>query len=197
MNQATGGSEYTSGDIDLNPDYGWYLFEYLIGGTGDFVLDSGKQARNMYEMSKRSLNKAKESKDVGELIKALGYGFSEEGQVKINYNDVPIIKKIYGEASPFYDIAAFKENDANVGQLYREIQNNSIIDEPGRYNGIQALKEESKKVNKELKALRAALKKARKIDDYIDRQNQIWELQEMMRGTMARFNKKYNTLRGE
>ena len=197
MNQATGGSEYTSGDIDLNPDYGWYLFEYLIGGTGDFVLDSGKQARNMYEMSKRSLNKAKESKDVGELIKALGYGFSDEGEVKINYNDVPIIKKIYGEASPFYDIAAFKENDANVGQLYREIQNNSIIDEPGRYNGIQALKEESKKVNKELKALRAALKKARKVDDYIDRQNQIWELQEMMRGTMARFNKKYNTLRGE
>ena len=197
MNQATGGSEYTSGDIDLNPDYGWYLFEYLVGGTGDFVLDSGKQARNMYEMSKRSLNKAKESKDVGELIKALGYGFSDEGQVKINYNDVPIIKKIYGEASPFYDIAAFKENDANVGQLYREIQNNSIIDETGRYNGIQALKEESKKVNKELKALRAALKKARKVDDYIDRQNQIWELQEMMRGTMARFNKKYNTLRGE
>ena len=197
MNQATGGSEYTSGDIDLNPDYGWYLFEYLIGGTGDFVLDSGKQAKNMYEMSKRSLNKAKESKDVGELVKALGYGFSDEGEVKINYNDVPIIKKIYGEASPFYDIAAFKENDANVGQLYRELQNNSIIDEPGRYNGIQALKEESKKVNKELKALRAALKKARKVDDYIDRQNQIWELQEMMRGTMARFNKKYNTLRGE
>ena len=149
------------------------------------------------DLTKRSLNKAKESKDVGELIKALGYGFSDEGEVKINYNDVPIIKKIYGEASPFYDIAAFKENDANVGQLYRELQNNSIIDEPGRYNGIQALKEESKKVNKELKALRAALKKARKVDDYIDRQNQIWELQEMMRGTMARFNKKYNTLRGE
>jgi hypothetical protein len=197
MNEATGGSEYKSGDVDINPDYAWYLFEYLVGGTGDFVMDSGKQARNMYEMSKRSLNKAKDSKDLGQLVKSLGYGFSEEGQIKINYNDVPIIKKIYGEASPFYDIENFKKNETEVAQLYREIKENAVINEPGRYKGVQVLYEESKKVNKQIKQIRTAINVAREIEDYIDRQNRMYDLYEEQRAIMARYNKKYKTLRGE
>ena len=35
--------------------------------------------------------------------------FSDEGEVKIRYNKVPIVKKLYGEASPFYDVEKFKE----------------------------------------------------------------------------------------
>lgn len=197
MNQATGGSQFKSGWADFNPDYTWYLFEYFVGGSGDFVLSTGEQARNLIEMSKRSIEKAKESGSVGELIKALGYGFSEEGQVRINYNDIPIAKKIYGEASPFYDIEAFKDNSMEVEQLFREIKENKLVQEPGRYNGVQTLHEDYQQANKTLKILREALREARDIEDYIDRQNRIFDLYEAQRKVMARYNKKYKELRGQ
>ena len=197
MNQATGGSQFKSGWADFNPDYTWYLFEYFVGGSGDFVLSTGEQSRNLMEMSKRSIEKAKESGSVGELIKALGYGFSEEGQVRINYNDIPIAKKIYGEASPFYDIEAFKDNSMEVEQLFREIKENKLVQEPGRYNGVQTLHEDYQQANKTLKILREALREARDIEDYIDRQNRIFDLYEAQRKVMARYNKKYKELRGQ
>ncbi len=37
MNEATGGSEFKSGDLDFNPDKFWYMFQYYIGGAGQFV----------------------------------------------------------------------------------------------------------------------------------------------------------------
>ena len=49
------------------------------------------------------------------------------------------MKKLYGEASPFYDVEKFKENQKVVKQLNREIREGKTILEPGRYNGIQAL----------------------------------------------------------
>ena len=191
MNQATGGSQFKSGWADFNPDYTWYLFEYFVGGSGDFILSTGEQARNLAEMSKRSIDKAKDAKDVGELISALGYGFSDEQEVKINYNDIPIAKKIYGEASPFYDIEAFKDNSMEVEQLFREIKEDKIVAEPGRYKGVQDLHKEYQETNKTLKQLRQALREAREIDDYIDRQNKIFDLYEAPRKVLARDNKKY------
>lgn len=198
MNEATGGSQFKEGWADFNPDHVYYLFEYMIGGSGDFIMSSGEQARNLYEMSKRSLEKAKDSRDVGQLIKSLGYGFSEEGEVRINYNDVPIVKKIYGEASPFYDIERFKDNTKEVEQLYREIREEKIVtNSPGRYKGVQALHEEYKSSQKTLKSLRSALREARDIEDYIDRQNRVFDIYEAQRKVMARYNKKFKQLRGE
>lgn len=197
MNESTGGSQFKSGWADFNPDYSWYLFEYMIGGSGDFILESGEQARNLFEMTRRSAKKAAEAKDIKGIADGLAHGFGEDGEVKIRYNDVPIVKKIYGEASPFYDVEKFKENQKEVQQLFREIRENKIIREEGRYNGIQSLNEELKKSDKLLKQIRAEVKKARDIDNYIDRQNRIFEMYEVQRKTMAGFNKKYEQLRGE
>ena len=197
MNESTGGSQFKSGWADFNPDYSWYLFEYMIGGSGDFILESGEQARNLFEMTRRSAKKAAEAKDIKGIANGLAHGFGEDGEVKIRYNDVPIVKKIYGEASPFYDVEKFKENQKEVQQLFREIRENKIIREEGRYNGIQSLNEELKKSDKLLKQIRAEVKKARDIENYIDRQNRIFEMYEVQRKTMAGFNKKYKQLRGE
>jgi len=197
MNQATGGSQFKSGWADFNPDYGWYLFEYMVGGSGQFIMQSGEQARNLYEMSIRSAEKVKEATTIDEVVKGLGYGFGEEGEVKIRYNEVPIVKKLYGEASPFYDVEKFKENQEVVQQLYREIREKEIVAEPGRYNGIQGLYEDLKKRDKLLKSVRENIRKARDIDNYIDRQNRIFELYETQRRIMAEWNYKYDTIRGE
>mgnify|MGYP003143086034 CR=1 FL=1 len=197
MNQATGGSQFKSGWADFNPDYGWYLFEYMVGGSGQFIMQSGEQARNLYEMSRRSAEKVKEATTIDEVVKSLGYGFGEEGEVKIRYNEVPIVKKLYGEASPFYDVERFKENQEVVKQLYREIREKKIVAEPGRYNGIQGLYEDLKKRDKLLKSVRENIRKARDIDNYIDRQNRIFELYETQRRVMAEWNYKYDTIRGK
>lgn len=197
INQATGGSQFKSGWADFNPDYAWYLFEYMVGGSGQFVLQSGEQARNLYEMSKRSAEKVKEATTIDEAVKGLGYGFSEEGEVKIRYNRVPIVKKLYGEASPFYDTERFKENQEVVQQLYRELREKQIVPEPGRYNGIPVLYDDLKKRNKILKEIRANIKDARSIDNYIDRQNRIFDLYEVQRRIMAEWNYKYDTIHGQ
>ena len=197
INESTGGSQFKSGWADFNPDYAWYFFEYMIGGSGDFILDSGEQARNLFEMSRRSANKMKQATTIDEVVKGLGYGFSEEGEVKIRYNDVPIVKKIYGEASPFYDVEKFKENQKVVQQLYREIRERNIVDEPGRYKGIQALYSDLKVRDKLLKKIREDVRSAREIENYIDRQNKIFELYETQRRVMAEWNYKYYQARGE
>ena len=197
INEATGGSQFKSGWADFNPDYGWYLFEYMVGGSGQFILQSGEQARNLYEMAARSSEKMKESNTFGEAVKAMGYGFSDEGEVKIRYNKVPIVKKLYGEASPFYDVEKFKENQKVVKQLNREIREGKTILEPGRYNGIQALYKDLQKRDKLLKAVRKNIREARDIENYIDRQNRIFDLYETQRRIMAEWNYKYEQARGE
>lgn len=197
INEATGGSQFKSGWADFNPDYGWYLFEYMVGGSGQFILQSGEQARNLYEMAARSSEKMKESNTFGEAVKAMGYGFSDEGEVKIRYNKVPIVKKLYGEASPFYDVEKFKENQKAVKQLNREIVEGKTILEPGRYNGIQALYKDLQKRDKLLKAVRKNIREARDIENYIDRQNRIFDLYETQRRIMAEWNYKYEQARGE
>lgn len=197
MNEATGGSQFKSGWADFNPDYTYYMFEYLIGGSGDFVLSTGEQARNLFEMSKRAAEGMEGAQSLSDIAAGLQSGFGEEGEVKINYSDVPIVKKVYGEASPFYDIDNFKQQSTEIEQLYREIKEGVIVQDPGRYKGVQQLHKEYLEANKTLRAIRKSLREARDIDDYIERQNRITDLYEAQRRVMARWNKRYKDLRGQ
>jgi len=197
MNEATGGSQFKSGWADFNPDYTYYMFEYLIGGSGDFVLSTGEQARNLFEMSKRAAQGVQGAQSLSDVVAGLQSGFGEDGEVKINYSDVPIVKRVYGEASPFYDIDKFKKQTIEIEQLYREIREEKLVQESGRYKGVQKLHDEYKEANKTLKAIRKSLREAREIDDYIERQNKITDLYEAQRGVMARWNKRYKDLRGQ
>jgi len=197
MNEATGGSQFKSGWADFNPDYTYYMFEYLIGGSGDFVLSTGEQARNLFEMSKRAAQGVQGAQSLSDVVAGLQSGFGEDGEVKINYSDVPIVKRVYGEASPFYDIDKFKEQTIEIEQLYREIREDKLVQESGRYKGVQKLHDEYKEANKTLKAIRKSLREAREIDDYIERQNKITDLYEAQRRVMARWNKRYKDLRGQ
>ena len=197
MNEATGGSQFKSGWADFNPDYTYYMFEYLIGGSGDFVLSTGEQARNLFEMSKRAAEGMEGAQSLSDIAAGLQSGFGEEGEVKINYSDVPIVKKVYGEASPFYDIDNFKQQGTEIEQLYREIKEGVIVQDPGRYKGVQQLHKDYLEANKALRAIRKSLRGARDIDDYIERQNRITDLYEAQRRVMARWNKRYKDLRGQ
>ena len=172
INEATGGSEQVPGAVDFNPDKFWYAFEYYIGGAGQFVT--------------RSLGTGK---DLFETIK-------EGKKVPMKANDFPFIRKLYGEASKYYDSDKYTENANLVSQLYKERKEAEDKNDK-RYKGVMKLESARKLTEKKIKRLRKLRKEARDIENYVERQNRIYELYEKERSLLMQFNKQYEQIRGE
>lgn len=75
LNEATGGSEYVPGYIDLSPDVMEYVFDYILGATGATL--------------RRTIDTA-----TNEMPKLLAGDYEN-----IEFNNVPILRKVYGEVS--------------------------------------------------------------------------------------------------
>lgn len=75
LNEATGGSEYVSGAIDLNPAVLEYVYDYFTGGLGAFVRRTYDTATNKIPAA---LNGDLEALDA---------------------NDIPFFRKVYGNVS--------------------------------------------------------------------------------------------------
>jgi len=172
INEATGGSEFVPGAVDFNPDKFWYGFEYYIGGAGQFVTRTLGTGRDLYETIK------------------------EGEKVPMKANDFPFLRKLYGEASKYYDSDVYVKNSNKVSQLYKE-RKEAENKGDARYAGIMKLEKLRKKTEKQLKNLRAARKEARNITNYVERQKRIHELYEKERSLLMEFNKQYELLRGE
>ena len=172
INEATGGSEQVPGAVDFNPDKFWYAFEYYIGGAGQFVT--------------RSLGTGK---DLFETVK-------EGKKVPMKANDFPFIRKLYGEASKYYDSDKYTENANLVSQLYKERKEAEDKNDK-RYKGVMKLESARKLTEKKIKKLRKLRKEARDIENYVERQNRIYELYEKERSLLMQFNKQYEQIRGE
>ena len=172
MNEATGGSEFVPGKADFNPDKFWYGFEYYIGGAGQFVTRTLGTGRNAYEMIK------------------------EGEKVPMKANDFPFLRKLYGEFSKYYDSDVYVENANTVSQLYKE-RKEADNKSDKRYRGIMKLESSRKKTEKQIKRLRELRKEARDIENYVDRQNRIYELYEKERSLLMQFNKQFEQLRGQ
>lgn len=80
LNEATGGDEFKSGAVDINPDVLLYLFSYYLGGAGRFV---GKT----YNVAAKAIS--------GEDITS---------------RDMPIGGKYYGTTQEWYDVDAYYKN---------------------------------------------------------------------------------------
>jgi len=172
MNEATGGSEQVPGSADFNPDKFWYGFEYYIGGAGQFIT--------------RSLGT---SQDLFETIK-------EGKKVPMKANDFPFLRKLYGEASKYYDSDTYTENANLVSQLYKERKEAEDKNDK-RYKGVMKLESARKSTEKKIKRLRKLRKEARDIENYVERQNRIYDLYEKERSLLMQFNKQYEQIRGK
>ena len=169
VNEATGGSEYRSGVVDFNPDRLHYYYNFYIGGFGRFVDRSGTLIYSASQMAK------------------------EGEKVRMTASDLPLARQIYGESSKFYDYDKFKGNVVNVQQLVAEYEDpNTRSSDKGRYGKIFLLRNQLKVVEKKLERNRKAINEARKIDNYVDKQNRIFELYEEQREIMMMFNKLYD-----
>lgn len=169
LNEVTGGSDFKSGWIDTNPDKGWYLFEYFLGGAGRFVTRSG------------------------ELVRKAGNKAFVNGDVDLEFNDVPILRKMYGSASRYYDYDLFDSYSLEIGQSANEIKAGLFDSE--RHKGVMTLNAHLKAAKKQLKVLRSKRREARDIENYADRLVRLEELMEKERKIIMNFNKKYDELR--
>ncbi len=171
MNSATGGSEQVSGAVDVNPDLFWYPFEYYIGGLGQFGMRASKSVYNIEEMIRTGEKPVLEA------------------------NDIPFLRKVYGEPSKYYDYDLYDNNKDEVRQLYKE-RKSADKKNVGRYDGIVKLDKKIKSVEKKLKSLRKERRSAQDLP-YVQRVNKSAELQEKERILIMEYNELHEKLRGQ
>jgi hypothetical protein len=170
MNEATGGSVEVKGDLDFNPDKMWYLFEYFIGGAGKFVTRTGEAARGLA---------AKAS----------------DNEVKIEANDLPFLRILYGEPSKYMDMEDYRTRRQKIMELKAEMKRARRKGDPDRYKGVYALSEVLKIYDKQLSNLRKQRRNALKIQDYTERMKRMQELADKERSIVMKFNKRYEQTR--
>lgn len=169
MNEATGGSQRVSGKIDINPDRMWYVFEYFVGGAGNFVTRTGKTVASVQGKFKNS-------------------------DYDIAVNDIPFARIMYGEQSRYYDHGKYRENETNIKQLFLERKDSKDYRNP-RYEGVVKLNNKLKLTEKKLKKLRKERDKAREIKDWVRRSVEVQRILDEERKIIMKFNKMYDELR--
>jgi hypothetical protein len=102
---------------------------------------------------------------------------------------------MYGEASRFYDTDLYRKNTEELKQAEREMKEGESTDFD--ITGVQALRSQAKRTADMLEKIRDLKKKARETEDYVDRQNAIYKLQEAERMEYMLFNATYEELRGQ
>ena len=169
LNQATGGSDRVSGSIDINPDRMWYVFEYFVGGAGNFVTRTGKTIASVQ-------------------------GKFRDSDYDIAINDIPFARIMYGEQSKYYDHGKYRDNETEVNQLYLELKDTRDFKNP-RYKGIVELNRLIKYSEKQLKVLREKRRKARQIKDWVKRSIEVQRIMDEERKIIMNVNKKHDELR--
>ena len=191
LNQLSGGTTEVSGDINVNPDPYYYLAQSLTGGAGKFVGDIAELSRGMVAMTRKNIDRAASD---GDFIKSL-LNVEEDEVIQIRRSDIPLLKLMYGEASRFYDTDLYMKNINELKQAEREMKEGESTDFD--VTGVQALRSQAKRTADMLEKIRDLKKKARETEDYVDRQNAIYKLQEAERMEYMLFNATYEELRGQ
>jgi hypothetical protein len=174
MNEATGGSEDVPGKLDFNPDNLYYLFEYAIGGVGRDVTRGIETGRKLAAKS-------------------------EDSSIDVEFNDIAMMRALYGEPSKYYDFETYADRRDEIVQLSREYKKataKEVRANKQRYKGLTRLEGEMKYAERKLKKIRAERREARNIKDYTKRTSELQRLFEEERKVIMEFNRIYNNVKG-
>lgn len=174
MNEATGGSSDVSGTMDFNPDKLYYLFEYAIGGVGRDITRGVETGRKLVAKS-------------------------EDPSIDIEFNDIAMMRALYGEPSKYYDFETYADRRDEIVQLSREYKKataKEIRSNKERYKGLSRLESEMKYAERKLKKIRAERREARTIKDYTKRTSELQRLFDEERKVIMEFNRIYNNVKG-
>jgi hypothetical protein len=167
MNEATGGSMYRSGTIDVSPDGMQYMQEYLLGGLGRFVNRSSDLAAK--------------------------YNSPEDEE--ITASDIPIVRYFFGEPSDYADKIEYYDNIGSATQIFKEAGETSGQDRlrfMQDFGSVARLEPLYKEAQKKLRKLRQRKKQVEKTQkDPIKAYDQIQIIEAEMQKVYDSFNKRY------
>lgn len=161
LNKITGGSEFRSGLIDINPDSIDFIFGTLSGGAGR---TAGRTAS---------------------VIGSLITGNWDE----LESNDIPGVRVFYGQPRKFVDLQSYFDKRIEVNQYMEEVKAGDITGpESSRIKEVYRI---NKSVDGALRNLRKAEKIAENIEDPEQRENRLNELERKRYAQIANFQKAY------
>ena len=165
MNDVTGGDEFESGAIDVNPDALSYLFGYYTGGAGRFV---------------------------GKVINVMDKTASGED---VSFNDIPWIGKYYKERPEWYSVSAYYDAMDEVKLLVEQYKASDVEERKDpKFKDIISMYEAMKTAERRMRMIRKekrAMKSSGNTTDpyFMERQKQIKDAEDQ---AIMEFNRAYN-----
>jgi len=165
LNKATGGSEFRSGSIDINPDTIDFIMESLSGGMGKFV--------------GRSTN----------VIDKVITGNWDE----LEPRQVPFMRVFYGQPSKYANVQDFYSRSVLVNQMFEEVKG-KVITDPAASKKIAKMYYLGKNLRKQLKNIKKQEDNATKnIKDPAIQEARLEKLEAARYKLVANYNKQYTT----
>ena len=172
INRATGGNEYESGAVDINPDKLWHIGSYWTGGAGKFIERSYRTG-------------------------AAASGYDPFDLVPENYElqpgDVPIVRIFLGGHNEYQDMAEYYEFRDDIRAKTEAVMNLQGKFEEEGYENVKILNNIGNNVDKKLSQIRKFIKHAEENlkDDRAKQARIINELEEEQRLLILDYNKNY------
>ena len=164
LNKATGGSEFRSGFIDINPDKTDFILETLSGGAGRFVLRS--------------------TKSIGSLIS----GNWDE----LEPREIPFARVFYGQPSKYINQYDYYEKQVLVNQLAEEAKAGIISGK--EKSSVLKMAAINKAVASNLRKYKKLEDAASNIKDPEKKEARLNQLERLRYAEIARFQKIYEKL---
>lgn len=161
LNKLTGGSEFRSGIVDINPDKIDFVLETLSGGAGRFGLRT--------------------TESVGNVVTG--------NWDQMESNQIPFARVFYGQPRKFVDLQSYFDRRIEVNQFMAEAKANKL--EPKDASRVRSMYVVSKSVDKALRNIRKMEKAAENIKDENAKEDRLLELERMRYAQLAKFQKAY------
>ena len=147
------------------------MFEYYVGSAGKFA------GRTI------------------EVPKKIGAKFFSGEDIKVEANEIPMARILYGEPSKYFDYERYDKNKQEIKEYVKEIKGGMEYDKTGRHKGItSSLNSYLNKIDKQLQKLRKLKREASELP-YAQRTARIQELRNKERKLIMEFNRRYEQAR--
>lgn len=166
LNTATGGSQYRSGAVDINPDSMKYWIDYISGGTGRFI---------------------------GQTVDAAAKTYNG---IDIPAQQVPFLGKLSGQVMPYADQQKMYDHIDELSQYNAELKSLSGADRAAfrnKYNGQLSMNGITHQSQLQLKNLRKQRDEVYSDPTLTARQqaDRVLMIEQNMKKVVDRFNREY------
>lgn len=166
LNTATGGSQYRSGAVDINPDSMKYWIDYISGGTGRFI---------------------------GQTVDAAAKTYNG---IDIPAQQVPFLGKLSGQVMPYADQQKMYDHIDELSQYNAELKSLSGADRAAfrnKYNGQLSMNGITHQSQLQLKNLRKQRDEVYSDPTLTARQqaDRVLMIEQNMKRVVDRFNREY------